>query len=268
MSTETLATGKNGEIYAKALYLGERIDIRTLKGMERIASNPALFTCGDKGWAVIFRYGVVVCFSPEEGMEDDFLLSISDHIADPFDEPVRESLKIIISPEGKERLQDNAFVLKKAGVERLQLVAEALSRDVVLDHYEQEVSKGFDAIDPMTANLQKRFLWFHRMRAPLTQIAASLTILHKMVGRVTVSEKPDLLWDHPELERLYLELEDEYEIRERHDALERKIDLISRTSQTVLNLLQTKQTLRVEWYIVILIVVEILLTLYELFYHV
>ena len=31
--------------------------------------------------------------------------------------------------------------------------------------------------------------------------------------------------------------------------------------------LQTQRSLRVEWYIVILIVVEILLTLYELFLH-
>ena len=267
MKIEELSTGKEKELYAKALYLGERIDIRSLKGMERLTSNPALFSCGEKGWVVIFRYGVMVCFSPEDAVVDDFLCQISPHITEPFDEPVRESLKIIISPEEKEGIKESALSLKKADVERLQLVAEALSRDVVLDHYEQEVSKSFDAIDSMTANLQKRFLWFHRMGAPLAQIFASLTILHKMVGRVTVSEKPDLLWNNPGLEPIYLEMEDEYEIRERHDSLERKIDLISRTSQTVLNLLQTKQTIRVEWYIVILIVVEILLTLYELFYH-
>ncbi|MDT8317524.1 MAG: RMD1 family protein [bacterium] len=267
MTAETLATGKERGIYVKAFYLGERIDIRAIKRTKRIASNPALFSYGDRGWAVIFRYGVMVCFSPEKGRENDFLLSLEGHISGSFDEPATEEIKVVISPEEKEGARENGIVLRSADTERLQLVAEALSRDVVLDHYEQEVSKSFDAIDPMTANLQKRFQLFHRMRTPVGQIAASLMILHKMVGRVTVSEKPDLLWDRPELESLYLLLEDEYEIRERHDALERKIDLISRTSQTVLNLLQTKQTIRVEWYIVILIVVEIMLTLYELFYH-
>jgi len=47
-------------------------------------------------------------------------------------------------------------------------------------------------------------------------------------------------------------------------ALERKLDLISRTAETLLGLLQDKRTLRVEWYIVILIVVEIVLYVYEL----
>ena len=67
----------------------------------------------------------------------------------------------------------------------------------------------------------------------------------------------------PVLERLA----QEYEIHDRQLALERKLRLISDTAQTLLDMLQTQRTLRVEWYIVILIVVEIVLTLYELFLH-
>lgn len=84
-----------------------------------------------------------------------------------------------------------------------------------------------------------------------------------MVGRVEVTEKPELLWDHPEHEQLYLRLEDEYELTERHAALDRKLSLISRTAETVLSILQDKRTLRVEWYITILIVIEIFITLGE-----
>ena len=64
-----------------------------------------------------------------------------------------------------------------------------------------------------------------------------------------------------------MRLEDEFELGERHKALERKLELVSRTAETLLDLLQNKRTLRVEWYIVILIVVEILLTFYELWWH-
>ncbi|MGL4186352.1 MAG: RMD1 family protein, partial [Thiotrichaceae bacterium] len=68
-----------------------------------------------------------------------------------------------------------------------------------------------------------------------------------------------------DLQGLYLQLEDEFELQERHVALERKLQVISNTAETLLDLLQTQQSQRVEWYIVILIVVEIALTLYELF---
>jgi uncharacterized Rmd1/YagE family protein len=82
------------------------------------------------------------------------------------------------------------------------------------------------------------------------------------VGRVEVREKPEMLWENAELERFYPRLEREYELRERAAGLERKLDLISRTARTALDLLQQQRNLRVEWYIVVLIVVEIMLTLY------
>jgi uncharacterized Rmd1/YagE family protein len=88
-----------------------------------------------------------------------------------------------------------------------------------------------------------------------------------MVGRVQMDDKPDLIWERPDLERLYLRLEDEFEIVERYAALERKLELISRTAETVLELLQNRRSLRVEWYIVILIVLEIMLTIYQMFFH-
>ena len=49
--------------------------------------------------------------------------------------------------------------------------------------------------------------------------------------------------------------------------MERKLDLIARTAETALEVLQDHRNLRVEWYIVILIVLEILLTLYSMFFH-
>ena len=46
--------------------------------------------------------------------------------------------------------------------------------------------------------------------------------------------------------------------------LERKLALVARTSRMLLELLDAKHALRVEWYIVALIAFEILLTLYEM----
>jgi hypothetical protein len=86
---------------------------------------------------------------------------------------------------------------------------------------------------------------------------------HNMVGRVEVVDKPELLWEHPALERFYERLLDEFEIRERHVALERKLELVSRTAQTVLELLQARRSFRLEWYVVLLILVEIIISLFQ-----
>jgi required for meiotic nuclear division protein 1 len=64
-----------------------------------------------------------------------------------------------------------------------------------------------------------------------------LAIQHKMVGRVETGEKPELLWEYLGLERLYVRLAVEYELRDRDRALDRKLDVISRTVETLLELL-------------------------------
>ncbi len=56
-------------------------------------------------------------------------------------------------------------------------------------------------------------------------------------------------------------------VRAAHEAGERSLDLISRTAHTVLELVSSKHSLRVEWYILVLILFEILLTLHRLFFR-
>ena len=63
----------------------------------------------------------------------------------------------------------------------------------------------------------------------------------RVSGRVAVGEKPDVLWDRPDLERLYARLEDEYELRERGETLNRKIAVISDTATTLSDIIDTKR---------------------------
>jgi uncharacterized Rmd1/YagE family protein len=74
-----------------------------------------------------------------------------------------------------------------------------------------------------------------------------------------------ITWQHPELDSLFVRLQTEFESTKRFSALDRKLDLISRTVGTVLALLQNRRSLRVAWYIVVLIVVEIALSLDGMF---
>jgi uncharacterized Rmd1/YagE family protein len=147
----------------------------------------------------------------------------------------------------------------------LQLVAAVLAKSVVLAEYESGAAQVFDQVEPFAISLQTQKFRRGRAEALLKQIGNCLMIQHKIVGRVEIIDKPELLWEYPELDRLYTRLEDEYEIRERHQALERKLDLVSRTAETALELQHQNTGLRLEWYVVILIVIEVLLSLYELF---
>lgn len=259
-------TGRES-IRVRALFLGERLDLRALDSASLLASAPMTVEVHAQGCAVLFRYGVVVLFEVPPLVEVEFLASLQPLLAQPFERPDVEEVTLRVSAGAREKIEGDVVWLQELAVERLQLVAEVLARNVVLDRYEGSVEREFDRIEPLALGLKRRRFPRTLARGLLEHIGGVLLSQQRMVGRVALSEKPELLWDHPGLERFYSRLEDEYEIRERHLVLEQKMELISRTAETVLGLLHARRSLRVEWYIVILIVVEILLTLYELFFH-
>lgn len=253
------------EIHVRALYTCERIETRTLEKTEFLAYSPLALQVSDEGCAVILRYGAVVFFNVRPMDEVAFLDKLQPFMTGAIDAPEHEELFLKIGSGKAFSMKGEVLSLTTFSLTHMQLLAEILARSVVLDHYEKRVAADFQAIEPLAVRLRERGHRGTHTKEVLRHIGEVLANQHNMVGRVEVSEKPDLLWYSPELERLYAYLEDEFEIRERHRALERKLDLIARTAQTMLNLLQTKRSLRVEWYIVVLIVVEILLSVYQLF---
>ena len=248
-----------------ALFVGRRMELRGLESSRLLPVLPLIISAGDQGYAVLFRYGAVVLFNLDPAAQASFLNNIRHLVREPFDTPATETIDIHIDASREERMENNVISLKDTRPERLQVVADILAKSVVLDHYEKRVGDVFDRIEPLADRLQRKGRTAFKDVELLRHIGGTLMIQHTTVGRVEIDEKPEILWEQPELERLYVRLEDEYELRERHVALERKLDLISRTAETLLELMQHKRSLRVEWYIVILIVVEILLTLYEMF---
>ncbi len=73
------------------------------------------------------------------------------------------------------------------------------------------------------------------------------------------------MWDRPDLERLYARLEDEYELKERGEALKRKLAVIVETAHALTDIIDADRATRLEATIVILIVAELIVTLYQLY---
>lgn len=265
MQNNPILFDETRSLKVKALYLGERIDTRALETTSLLATSPMIFEVSKFTYAAVFKYGVVVLFNVAPLDEVAFLSKLDEFINQKEKQPEVETIEVSLSDDGNEGIRGNQILLKQFDLPRIQLIAELFAKNVVLSYYERSVSASFDSIEPLAEKLQRTSSLSYNSKELIKHIGAALLQLHKMVARVEVSEKPDVLWENPELERLYAKLEDEYEIKERHSAIERKIELISRTAETVLDLLQAKRSLRVEWYIVALIIVELLFSIYDIF---
>jgi len=260
---------EKSQFLCRTLLVGERLDVRSLAKLQRfelqrLATTPLTVRTDGGGVAVLFRYGALVLFDVGSTDEAPLLDRLQPFVSGPFAKPDVDEVHVRVDPNATEGVDNGVIVLRNHDVERLQIVAENAGKSIVLGSYESRVGDSFDRIEPFALEIEIAGRSRQKARALLEHLGATLLIQQQMVGRVQPSEKPDVLWDRPDLEILNLRVADEFEIRDRNIVLERKLDLIARTTQLLLDLLQNRRTLRLEWYVVLLIVFEILLTIFQI----
>lgn len=249
---------------ARALILGERIDTAGLERSNVINTVPLAFRVGG-GYAVLFRYGVAVLIGLSPIEEDETVRGLGPRIVSPAKRGDDETATIEIGPDQDDQIDPGgAIKVKDLSPARLVVIADALAKNVVLAHQEREVSRVFDIVEPLAAKLAAGGRTPTDRSNMLKVIGQSLLVRHRLTGRVEVEEKPDVLWDRWDLERLHARLADEYELKERAGALARKIEVIGETARALTDLIDASRSLRLEIAIVALIVVEVLFTVYEL----
>ena len=254
-------------ITARALLLGDRIDTIGLERNDVLSTQPLAFRTGKGGIVALFRYGVAVLIGMSALEEDEVIRQLDGRITRPTKRREEESTRIEIAPDKDEQiLPGGTVILKVLTNEHALLVADALATSVILAHDERNVAAVFDVIEPLARGLAERGRTPGGRRAILKHIGNALLVQHRVSGLVAVAEKPDVLWERPDLERLYARLEDEYELKERADVLTRKLTVISDTAQALADIIDTERSLRLEVIIVILILLEILFTAYQIWW--
>ena len=259
-----LALKSQRNFKARALLLGDRLDLKVFKIADCLSTTPLTIQVNSGGGlAVLFRYGVTVMFGVEVPDEVKFVQSLRPLTTNPYDQPEIEELEIHCASSSL-GVQSGTISLDEINLEKLQVIADALSKSLVLSLYEKRVAGEFDKIEPLATELASFGRVSANSKTLLSKIGHMLLIEHRMVGRAEIGDKPEILWDFPQLGGLYAILEDEFELQERQSALNRKLNLIAGTAQTLADVWDNKQLHKLEWYVIGLILFEIVISLFEI----
>ncbi|MEH2508902.1 putative Rmd1/YagE family protein [Nitrobacteraceae bacterium AZCC 1564] len=251
----------------RAFHVGDRINTAGYDG-EVLSPAPLTVRESPDGVVVLFRYGVVVTMGLSPAEDAALLERLTPRIVGKFATVEDEFAVVELSADKEDKIPlGGPIQLARMSLDRFLLVADVLSKSVTLAHDERDVAKVFEVLEPFAHELASQGRTRRDRRSILRLIGNSLLVQNRVSGRVAVAEKPDVLWERPDLERLYARLEDEYELQERLDTLNRKVELVAKTANTLADFIDTRRSLRLEVIIVLLIAFEIVITLYQLFWQ-
>ena len=250
---------------ARAFFVSERLNTSGLERGDVLATTPLAFRVNANGIAILFRYGVVVLIGLNALEEEEFLRGLDHRMTGKSARRDEEIAIIELAPDREDQIPPGGPIcLQSLSPERLILIGEALAKSVVLARHEREVASVFDTTEPIARELSRSGRMHGSRRSILKNIGNALLVRHRVSGPVEVAEKPDVLWDKPHLERLYARLEDEYELKERAESLNRKLAVVAESAQVLTDIIDTRRSLRLEVIIVLLILFEVIITIYQL----
>jgi len=248
----------------RALLLSDRIDTSNLERDGAVSNTPLAYRYGTDGLVTVFRYGVVVLVNLTPEQEAEVLTNLQSRLIRPVRQRDEEIAAIEVSPGKDDQiLPGGPISLKAMTPEALIVIADAMSKSVVLARNEREVSTALDIVEPLARELAEHGRTLGGRKTILKHIGNALLVQHRVSGRAAVIEKPEVVWERPDLDRLYGRLEDEFELKERAAILSRKLTVIAETAKVLTDIIDTRRALRLEFIIVLLIAVEIVFGVYQ-----
>jgi required for meiotic nuclear division protein 1 len=253
---------------ARALLLGDRIDLAGLERGDAISTSPLAFHVGQSGMVALYRYGVAVMVGLTPLEEEDVLARLKERIVGARLRKEDEIASLLIGETEDRITPSGQIALRDLSNERFLVFADTLAKSVALGRDEREVNSVFDKVEPLANVLGRLGRPMRNRREMLRLIGQALGVQHRVSARVAVDDKPDVLWDRPDLERLYARLEDEYELKERGQTLQRKLDVIVETVRALTDIIDADRSSNMEAAIVLMILAELGLSLFQIvFFH-
>lgn len=253
-----------GKYLVETLYVGESIDLKRVQENVKHYTflnrdNPLVIKLLKDQFAVATKFGAVTFWNVPVKLRGQFFKEIKPYTSSKKDFYLYdEDTKVLIGGSA-EKVTFEKIYSTTLGVEKIKIISHVLSQSVALERYEDDIQNNLSELEIIVRNLKDTGRALLSEKELLRQIGRVLLVKQTAISHLSLFDKPDEIWESPELERLYNLMDAEYELRSRFDILDKKINYLSDISQMLVNFLAEKRSAMLEMIIIFLIVVEIIL---------
>lgn len=252
--------------YFRASVLSEYINMKELAqkiGASHSTIDPlaAIMHPVEQGQIFIFRFGAVVFWNVPEQIQHRTLESLLDLPGRLLDTVCSEEF---IGHEGveKSRVEFNRILIDRITPERAEVIASSIAQSVAMEHFEGLCEQAWTQVDQMIASLKAKGKLWPSPQGVTKQVAHCLELRSRVVRVLHLLDRPDLIWEDPLMDEQYSDLRAIFDLDERFQALEYKLQLIQNSLELLVDTARDRRLYWVEMAIVLLILVEICISLY------
>lgn len=249
----------------EAFYVGESIDLKRVQ--ENVKQYPFLNRdhplilkfLKDK-YVVLTKFGVVFFWNIAERQQKQFLRELAPFIrAKKEYYPYKEKVRIIIKEEEHtDHVSSQKIYLSTLDINRIKIISYVVSQSVALERYEDDIETHLAELENVIENLKSAGRALLKERELLKQVGRVLSVKQNAVSHLSLFDKPEEVWESPELESLYNKMNVEFDLQVRFSVLDKKIDFLSENSRMLMEFMAEKKNAFLELIIIALILIEMI----------
>lgn len=145
-----------------------------------------------------------------------------------------------------------------------ELISTVLAKSVALEKTEEQLGGILDKLETMIDNLEKGSLRIGNKQLART-IARVTRHEYNTINYIMILDKPDITWVNSDAEEFYNKMAEFFELNDRFEIMKSKTNILNNIVGGFSSISHSIRGLFVEWVIVILIIIEVLLMVVDMF---
>ncbi len=238
------------------------LDIRQCKNTLSLkvlfsSSDELYLRNGLQKFVYIFQYGMVSFFNHNDSEIQDILEKLAPVTKQSSTAQLSEKIKVEII-EGQRKVTFNKVILPNFNQEAIRMVMLNTSQSVALDRYAAITELLLEETNEHTKYLEKYGQLDIEGNKLKRFIGRILNIKNQISENLYIFDEPDATWENENLNKLNQELKQTFDLKNRYRLIYQRIEIIKENLSLFKDIMEHSESSRLEWIIIILILVEVI----------
>lgn len=257
------------EIRIEAVQIAESFNIKKFRTdfsaeVNAGSASEVFYAMEDMGrYLYVFDYGVVVYASYDAVAKSELLSFLKNYATTIVDLDFFEEYRIE-SDENSQRIsvKNNYVIVPQIDSSILRIVMLNIGQSVALEYYEMLTDELITSSKHFILQLEQKGKINISKTNLLKYIGKVLNVKNSIVDNLYILDDPNLVWENEQLNLLNRQLKANFDINPRFKDLDYRLQIVENNLTLFTDVLNVRESSRLEWVIIILIVFEIAIALF------
>lgn len=251
--------------------IADSIDIKQFKSaftaeIYHADTDELYYRIGPQKFIYVFKYGIVCFLNHTEVEMTAFIQVITPYCKNMLPERLNDEFEIETNAD-KINFGYNRISITHADADEFRLIMLNVSQSVALDHYTHQTNKLLEETNHHTQILEIKGKLDIAGIDLKKYIGRTLNLKNRIAENLYIFDSPDETWEDENLNRLDIGLKKTFDLQARFRTIQEGIGIVKENLELFKDLLQYRNSVVLEWIIIILITVEVLNLFVEKIFH-